>query len=202
MPRLHRDELGFLRSGDFARVTESQLRDLLEAEPDEQVYHATTSEGARTANAVDGNVELRPGDTVSLGPTITKATKVPRRLQEEVRALQRAGLRSVGQPVQESWGWTLRLNGLVLPGGTRTDALIVLPHNYPNVSPIGFYVREGANVGQLDRRHLHTSVYYGAPKIHGFQWFCGVADNWRPGRHTLVTYVNMVLSLFNERRGA
>jgi hypothetical protein len=96
----------------------------------------------------------------------------------------------------------VRLRGLTLPGGVRTDALVLLPNNYPLAGPIGFYVREGAATGALDTSHLFDElVAHGAPDLsaRGWQWFCGIAEGWQPGRHTLVSYLTLVLALFNDR---
>lgn len=202
---LVRDELGFLRARSYGRTTGREIRELLGADSTEEAYHSTTQDGGRTSEPVDDSSEVsyQPGDTMTFGPRITKATEaaeIPDQIRKEAGALKRAGYAIAGKPERTESGWKLRLRGLILPGGTRTDALILLPFNYPYTSPIGFYVRAGANLGGLDLRHLHDRTYYGAPKLDGWQWFCGVVDEWRPGRHTLVTYINIVLRLFNERR--
>nr|NJM02831.1 hypothetical protein [Desulfobacula sp.] len=77
--------------------------------------------------------------------------------------------------------------------------------NYPHASPIGFYLKAGANTGGLDTGHLYNAAYHGAIDLsaHGWQWFCGIAEGWKPGRHNLVTYLSMVLTMLAEqRRGA
>lgn len=174
----------------------------------------------------------RPGDTFTVGPRITKAapnvrrparsapppatlkddpatrpastqaTPLPEALRREVEALKRAGFGGVERPLASRIGWGLRLRGLTLPGGVRTDALVLLPNNYPLAGPIGFYVREGAATGDLDTSHLFDDlVAHGAPDLsaRGWRWFCGIAEGWQPGRHTLVSYLTLVLALFNDR---
>jgi hypothetical protein len=131
----------------------------------------------------------------------TQNSDVPNALKPEVEALKRAGFGAVPQPELSEWGWSVRLKGMPLPGGCRTDALILLPRNYPNASPIGFYLKKGAAIGGLDTGHLYDGAYHGAQDLtkHGWQWFCGIAEGWRPGRHTLVTYLSLVQSMLAER---
>jgi hypothetical protein len=120
---------------------------------------------------------------------------------EELRA---GGFGAVPPPEQTQWGWAIRMKGLTLAGGVRTDAMILLPANYPAVSPIGFYLRQGAVKGTLDQSHLFDAAYHGAPNLtkDGWQWFCGIVDNWMPGRHSLLTYVACVFAMFtNEGLG-
>lgn len=122
-------------------------------------------------------------------------------LKPEVEALKRAGFGAVPPPELSEWGWSVRLKGMPLPGGSRTDAMILLPRNYPHASPIGFYLKKGAALGGLDSDHLYEGAYHGALDLteHGWQWFCGIAEGWRPGRHTLVTYLSLVQSMLAER---
>jgi hypothetical protein len=137
------------------------------------------------------------------GPRISKRanTDLPDALRREVEALRRSGFGGVGDPQPSSEGWRLRLRGLTLPGGVRTDALILLPRTYPLAAPIGFYLAEGAAVAQLDQSHLYDRSYHGAPNLNdeGWKWFCGVADNWQPGRHTLVAFLTVTLAFFADR---
>jgi hypothetical protein len=205
MDTLMKDELGFLRPRKRERITTTDLRRLLGASSDEEIYLAGVKGGSRTAEPLSGqvDVDIKPGDTISVGPRITKGIDTAaEQLRKEVLALQRAGFGSIGSPVKKEWGWELRLNGLILPGGVRTDALVLVPLTYPIAGPIGFYVRKGTAKGNLDPRHLYDSTYHGAPDLtnQGWQWFCGVIQNWRPGRHTLISYVSIVLSMFNEQR--
>ena len=131
------------------------------------------------------------------------AESLPAGLKREVAILKDAGFGAVRPPEQTVWGWSLRLKGLILPNGTRTDALVLLPKNYPLSSPIGFYLNNNATVGNLDQSHLFDGqAYHGAQTIPGWRWFCGIADGWKPGRHTLLSYVNVVMSLFNEEESS
>jgi hypothetical protein len=206
MSALSKDEAGFfVRAKQFGRIPREEIDALLRPERDEQVYQASTKEGARTAAPVpDGDtVSAKPGDTFTVGPRITKAaTSLPEQLRKEADALQRAGFGSIGAPVHEPWGWSVHLKGFTLPGGARTDAMVVLPNSYPVLSPIGFYLRAGATAGNLDKGHLFaTQSYHGAPNLseNGWQWFCGIVEGWKPGRHTLVTYLSIVANWLNDR---
>ncbi len=203
MDALTKDELGFVRARKFGRVSRKEMDDLLGTKSDEQVYKAGVDKGVRTAKPLDpsDDIELRPGDTFTVGPRITKAANnLPEQIRKEADALQRSGFGSVDRPIKTEGYWKIRLKSLTLPGGIRTDALVLLPLNYPLASPIGFYVHEGAATGSLDTTHLFDGAYHGAPDLSGdgWQWFCGIAQGWKPGRHTLVTYLSLVLSLFNE----
>lgn len=126
---------------------------------------------------------------------------IPEEIMREVRLLRSAGFGAVPDPRQTRWGWSLRMQGLILPGGSRTDAMILLPAAYPLASPIGFYLRKGANVGGLDTSHLYQRAYHGAPDLgeEGWQWFCGVADGWIPGRHDLLGFIAAVFAMLSER---
>jgi hypothetical protein len=127
---------------------------------------------------------------------------LPEALRRELEGLRRSGFGGVGQPEPSPEGWRLRLRGLTLPGGLRTDALVLLPKTYPLTAPIGFYLATGAASAQLDRSHLfHNRAYHGAPDLsgEGWHWYCGVADTWRPGHHTLVSYLTVTLAFFAER---
>jgi hypothetical protein len=205
MDTLMKDELGFLRPRKRERISTAELRRLLGAASDEEIYLAGVKNGSRTAEPLNGkaDVEIKPGDTISVGPRITKgAGTATDQLRKEAQALQRAGYGSIGSPVKKEWGWELRLNGLTLPGGVRTDALVLVPLTYPAAGPIGFYVRQGAAKANLDQHHLYNTGHHGAPDLssQGWQWFCGVVKNWKPGRHTLISYLSIVLSMFNEKR--
>lgn len=215
MNELTRDELGFVRARRYGRVDRQALDALLQPQAGDQVYLTGVRAGVRTAEPVRAAlVPVRPGDTFTLGPRITKAaapapaptaarlTPLPEALQREVDALKRAGFGGVERPLASRIGWGIRLRGLTLPGGMRTDALVLLPNNYPLAGPIGFYVQDGAATGDLDTAHLFADlVAHGAPDLRsrGWRWFCGIAEGWQPGRHTLVSYLTLVLALFNDR---
>jgi hypothetical protein len=81
--------------------------------------------------------------------------------------------------------------------------MVLVPDNYPLVSPIGFYVKQGAATAKLDTSHLFEQrAYHGAVNLseHGWQRFCGIAEGWKPGKHTLVSYISIVFMLFNDQR--
>lgn len=144
-----------------------------------------------------------PGTTLFAGPRVTKQATpaLPEALRRELDALRRSGFGGVGTPQSSPEGWRLRLRGLTLPGGVRTDALILLPRTYPLAAPIGFYLAEGAQAASLDQSHLYDRSYHGAPDLRaeGWRWFCGVAENWQPGRHTLVAFITVTLAFFADR---
>jgi len=207
MGALRKDELGFLRASSFSRVRRQEIEHLLEVTVDEQVYLSTYEGGVRTAKPLESTSEIsvKSGDMFCLGPRITKAAELPEQIRKEADALSRAGFGSIGKPVHTEWGWQLELKGMILPGGMRTDALVLLPKNYPLASPIGFYVRRGAKVGKLDPEHIFpNSAHHGAENLskEGWQWFCGIAEGWKPNRHTIVSYISMVFSLFNDKESA
>ena len=176
------------------------------------------------------DINTKSGDTFTVGPRVTKAAfldglfgqqprpregavkpptpsamqpsgKTQQRLQEEIAALKRAGFGWIEPPKPTQWGWTVELKGIILPNGTRTNALVLLPDTYPLVSPIGFYIKTGAATANLDTSHLFDNkAFHGAVNLseHGWQWFCGIAEGWKPNRHTLVSYINIVFMLFND----
>jgi hypothetical protein len=200
---LKRDELGFVRSNGYGRVNYAELEALLGLAPNESVYRSGIDNGVRSGHIVkDAHVELKPGDTFSAGPRVVKGSQtLPAALLNELEGLRRSGFGGVGNPEPSPEGWRLRLRGLTLPGGVRTDALILLPRTYPLAAPIGFYLAKGAETARLDQTHLFNRSYHGAPDLsgEGWQWYCGVADDWRPGRHTLVAYVTVTLAFFADR---
>lgn len=201
---LRRDKLGFVRANSYGRIRRDELSRLLELGPDEAVYRAGVDNGVRKGQVVkDAEVALKPGDTFSAGPRVVKGSRpaLPAALRDELDGLRRSGFGGVGDPQPSREGWRLRLRGLTLPDGTRTDALILLPKTYPLAAPIGFYLAAGAATARLDRGHLYNRSYHGAPDLsaEGWQWYCGVADNWRPGHHTLVAYLTVTLAFFADQ---
>lgn len=202
---LKRDELGFVRSNGYGRIRRDELEQLLGVGPRESVYRAGIDHGVRTGQVVaDQEVAFKPGDTFSAGPRVVKGATLaplPEALKREVDALSRAGFGGVGTPEPSLEGWRLRLRGLTLPGGIRTDALVLLPKTYPLAAPIGFYLAKGEQTAQLDRSHLFDRAYHDAPDLtnQGWQWYCGVADNWRPGHHTLIAYLTVTLAFFADK---
>lgn len=200
---LKRDELGFVRATGYGRIRRDELASLLALSPDEAVYRSGIDNGVRSGQVVkEAEVALKPGDTFSAGPRVVKGSQpLPDALRRELEGLRRSGFGGVGNPEPSPEGWRLRLRGLTLPGGVRTDALILLPKTYPLAAPIGFYLAAGAASAQLDRSHLFDRTYHGAPDLagEGWHWYCGVADNWRPGHHTLVAYLTVTLAFFADR---
>jgi hypothetical protein len=200
---LNRDKLGFVRATGYGRIRRDELAALLELAPDEAVYRSGVDNGVRSGQVVkDAEVKMKPGDTFSAGPRVVKGSQpVPAALRDEFDGLRRSGFGGVGDLEQSPEGWRLRLRGLTLPGGVRTDALVLLPRTYPLAAPIGFYLARGAATAHLDQSHLFNRSYHGAPDLsgEGWQWYCGVADNWRPGHHTLVAYVTVTLAFFADR---
>jgi len=229
MSGLSKDELGFVRARGYGRTSRAELNGLLNVEPGEQVYVSTVENGVRTSKPLNqsGDINTKAGDTFSVGPRVTKAaflnglleqlqsgqptkpirqqgsSKTQQCLQQEIAALKRAGFGWAESAQQTEWGWMVRLKGVTLPNGVRTDAMVLVPDNYPLVSPIGFYVKQGAATAKLDTSHLFEQrAYHGAVNLseHGWQWFCGIAEGWKPGKHTLVSYISIVFMLFNDQR--
>lgn len=202
---LQRDELGFVRSNSYQRVRREELVKLLGIDGNEEIYRSGVDNGVRTGNVVsDQEVNLKPGDTFSVGPRVVKGAvtmQLPNALRQEIDGLRRAGFGGVDTPCSSPEGWRLRLRGLTLPGGVRTDALILLPKTYPLAAPIGFYLAKGEKMANLDQSHLFNRSYHGAPDLisEGWQWYCGVTDDWHPGRHTLIAYLTVTLAFFADK---
>src|SRR5689334_2040205 len=124
---LRRDEYGFLRSNTYGYTTAPNIRAGLGAMPDDEVYRSSIHDGVRRSAPIEGeDVSYRPGDTFAVGPKVTKASP-PATLQQEWRALQRGGYGQIGAPEETNWGFAIKLAAFVLPGGVRTNALILLP---------------------------------------------------------------------------
>lgn len=202
---LRRDEFGFVRSSTFGRTRQSDLRSELGASSDDQVYQSSVRGGVRTSSPVSQNdVSFSPGDTFAIGPKVTKAG-VPAALLNEWRGLQRGGYAQIGPPIENDWGYTLPLNGFTLPGGIRTNAMVLLPKHYPSMPPIGFYIHKTGldavrSLG-IDLRHLFPDkTYYGAPNLtqQGWAWFCLKFEPWKPGHYNLIGIVMMVATIMSE----
>ncbi len=229
MSALTKDELGFVRARSYGRTNKAELNALLNVGGDEEIYVSSIENGVRKSKVL-GNaneVNTKSGDTFSVGPRVTKAalldelfgglprstgttpklftqpnTKTQQRLQAEIAGLKRAGYGWIEPPTHTQWGWVVELKGIVLPNGVKTNAMVLLPDTYPLVSPIGFYIKNGAPVAGLDTSHLYSkSAYHGAVNLseQGWQWFCGIAEGWKPNKHTLVSYINIVFMLFNDQ---
>ncbi len=202
---LRRDEYGFLRSTGYGQARQSDLRTELGAMPDDQVYRSSVQGGVRTSRPVEGdNVGYQPGDSFAVGPKVTKAA-LPAQLYDEWRALHRAGYGQIDPPEETGWGFAIKLKSFALPGGIRTNALVLCPRDYPVTPPLGFYIQkkglEAVKALGIDLRHLFPDkTYYGAPNFaeHGWAWFCLKFQPWRPGHHTLVGIVMMVAAVIAE----
>jgi hypothetical protein len=202
---LRRDEYGFLRSNSYGQASGTDLRTALGAVPGDQVYRSSAAGGFRRSAPVDGDdVSFHPGDTFAVGPKVTKASP-PAQLQQEWRALQRGGYGQIAPPEETDWGFAIKLFAFALPGGVRTNALILLPKDYPVTPPIGFYIHEkglaAVTTLGIDVRHLFPNqTFYGAPNFanHGWAWFCLKFQPWRPGHHSLLGIVMMVAAVIAE----
>jgi hypothetical protein len=202
---LRRDEYGFLRTSSYGHARQPDLRAELGAMPDDEVYRSSVRGGVRTSSPVhEHDVDFQPGDTFALGPKVTKAA-LPVQLHQEWRALQRGGYGQISPPEETNWGFAIKLDGFALPGGVRTNAMVLLPKDYPITPPIGFYIHENglaaAKSQGIDLRHLFPNkTYYGAPNFAnwGWAWFCLKFQPWRPGHHTLIGIVMMVAAVIAE----
>ena len=230
---LQKNEYGLLvRARGYGKTSYNALAQQLSLKEGETLYAVSQENGVRVSRPVSVGAEgipHKPGTSFVAGPTITKAAsglldisalradsgrsevagrggepEIPSELMRAVRTLRSAGFGSVPDPQKTEWGWVIRMKGLILPGGSRTDALILLPGAYPLVCPIGFYLRKGANVGGLDTAHLFSGSYHGAPDLskEGWLWFCGVAENWQSGRHDLLGFIAAVYAMLSERLAA
>jgi len=228
MSALSKDELGFVRARGYGHTNKAELEALLNAGKDEEIYVSSVENGARKSKVLgkESVINTKSGDTFSVGPRVTKAaflddlfgqqrvtgtalkspappnTKTQQRLQTEIAGLKRASYGWIEPPTHTQWGWMVEMKGIVLPNGVRTNAMILLPDTYPLVPPIGFYIKNGAAVAGLDTSHLYNkNTYHGAVNLseHGWQWFCGIAEGWKPYKHTLVSYINIVFMLFNDQ---
>jgi hypothetical protein len=202
---LRKDEYGFLRSTGFGHARGPDLRAQLNAAPDDQLYQSSSRGGVRTSKPVyQDNVSYQPGDTFAVGPKVTKAG-LPAELHEEWRALQRGGYANIKAPEETDWGFAIKLKNFLLPGGIRTNALVLLPRDYPITPPLGFYIHEDGldeakSVG-IDLTHLFPDkTFYGAPNFSewGWAWFCLKFQPWRPGHHTLIGIIMMVAAVIAE----
>ncbi len=65
-----------------------------------------------------------------------------------------------------------------------TPLMIAFPTEYPNLPPIGFYMREDIPHAP-DRQHFYEAAYHDAwkePLAHGWKWYCVYVQPgmWRP----------------------
>ncbi len=70
-------------------------------------------------------------------------------------------------------------------GGRTTPLLIVFPTLYPEIPPIGCYVRK--TITQSANGHLYNEAYHNAykePLRHGWKWYCVYVSSgaWQPAR--------------------
>lgn len=70
---LKQDELGFVRATGYGRIPRTELASLLGLSSQEAIYRSGVDQGVRTGQVVaDTDVSLKPGDTFSAGPRVTK----------------------------------------------------------------------------------------------------------------------------------
>lgn len=70
---LKRDALGFVRAGGYGRISRQELESVLGLQSGEAIYRSGIDQGVRTGHVVSANeVNLKPGDTFSAGPRVTK----------------------------------------------------------------------------------------------------------------------------------
>ena len=204
------DEHGFTRgftrkssgvlsnSGGYGRLHTDQIRSMAGVAPADELFRVSVSNGVRSTSRVgSGMVAVKPGDNFVGGPKCQLAADA----RADAVRRQLDGLRDLGfgQPTAsaDAHGVRVRLKGFTLPGGSRTDMLILLPRAYPDVPPIGFYLRGDARTGGLDLDHLFPDrAFHQAPNLSGEQerwrWYCLIVDGWDPGRHNLAGFVGQV----------
>ncbi|OHX37000.1 hypothetical protein BJL95_20115 [Methylomonas sp. LWB] len=79
MSALEPAENGFLRPRSFERRSYKEIAASLQPEGGEAIYHTSSkSGGAKQSRPLrdDESVDLKPGDTLSLGPAIVKAASL------------------------------------------------------------------------------------------------------------------------------
>jgi hypothetical protein len=202
---------GALKARSYGRTTGADLRTALGLAPGDEVIRTGVVNGVRTGSSVgDGPVDARPGDTFVGGPKCQLAsgfrslfgsgsTPVPptaRSLDQHIAGLSDIGFGHV-TPQRSAQGIRIRLKGFTLPGGSRTDLLLVLPPQFPQLPPIGFYLRGDAATGGLDLSHLFAHrAFHEAPNLshepEAWRWYCLIVERWDPARHTLAGFVGQI----------
>lgn len=204
---------GALKARSYARTTGADLRTALGLAPDEEIIRTGVVNGVRTGSKVgEGPLDARPGDTFVGGPKCQLSSglhslfgNVPKPILRAATGLDQhlAGLADIGfghiKPERSAHGIRIRLRGFTLPGGRRTDLLLVLPPQFPQLPPIGFYLRGDAATGGLDLSHLFVHrAFHEAPNLshepEKWRWYCLIVQHWDPARHTLAGFVAMVSS--------
>lgn len=67
------DKNGFARPTGYGRISRQELEAVLGLKPGEAIYRSGVDQGVRTGHVVNSNeVNLKPGDTFSAGPRVTK----------------------------------------------------------------------------------------------------------------------------------
>lgn len=70
---LKQDDLGFVRATSYGRIPRAELASLLGLSAQEALYRTGIDQGVRTGQVVAGTeVAIKPGDTFSAGPRVTK----------------------------------------------------------------------------------------------------------------------------------
>lgn len=200
------DEFGFVRPRTSGTVSVKDLRRMMNAAADDDLVVLRAGGGRRveTVSGDSGELRVNAGDRLARSPSIVKAAVMSEDIRREIAGLKAAGLRDA-QRVESPAGAAdvrIRLRGLTLANGARTDALVLLPLNFPAAAPIGFYVRKGAHHA-LDEVHLfETRTFHGAPDLsaQGWAWFCAVPRAWKPGRHSLAGWVLAAIAFLNGDR--
>ena len=83
----------------------------------------------------------------------------------------------------------VRLNSYLMPkrwGGGKSQLLIDIPENYPNIPPIGFYIPKNR---KSPNGHLFNRGYHGAAEEYlqmGWNWYCCLVPNgnWIVSKYT------------------
>ena len=88
---------------------------------------------------------------------------------------------------EEHADWMIA-NNYVLPPlwhtiATTTDLLIIFPTKYPELPPVGFYLKK--DIPLSVNGHLYQSAYHeacGDPLTQGWKWYCVYihAGSWQP----------------------
>lgn len=193
-----RSATGVARARGYGRTTAAEIRQMLGSSAADDLFKVGIVNGVRSAVRVEtGAVDVQPGDAFTSGPKCQLAAP----LDLAALAEHIAGLRDIGFPQatasRSAQGVRLRLKGFTLPGGSRTDLMLVLPPQFPLLPPIGFYLRGDAQTGGLDLSHLFPNrAFHQAPNLsnepEAWRWYCLIVEKWNPAQHTLAGFVGQI----------
>lgn len=109
----------------------------------------------------------------------------------------------------DNYDWMV-ISGYRMPpewGVRETSLMIILPTEYPELPPVGFYLPDDL---VSPNGHFYSNAYHNAsdaPIEKGWNWYCAYIDsgNWRPswgagdGGDTLWEYITLIGELISDR---